>query len=181
MAKEVRELIRRMSFENPLWGATKIHGELLKLGIEVAQSTVSIFKVPRRWPALADLEELPSQSNGGNCRDRPLCGSDDCVSPTVRIACSWPQEATAVVVCGDPANPSRAAQRPTSAALGASPFLPHIIVTKYRRNADAILHDVAAILLAHALCPSSKGVTALRLSWRHPCQPLVLHVRAHRT
>jgi hypothetical protein len=36
-----------MSFENPLWGATKIHGELLKLGIEVAQSTVSIYMVPR--------------------------------------------------------------------------------------------------------------------------------------
>ncbi len=37
-AKEVRDLIRRMSFENPFWGATKIHGELLKLGIQVAQS-----------------------------------------------------------------------------------------------------------------------------------------------
>ena len=33
IAREVRELIRRMSFENSLWGATKIHGELLKLGI----------------------------------------------------------------------------------------------------------------------------------------------------
>src|SRR5947209_14239202 len=48
IAREVRELIRRMSFENPLWGATKIHGELLKLGIDVAQSTVSIYMVPRR-------------------------------------------------------------------------------------------------------------------------------------
>src|SRR5437660_8117336 len=38
IAKEVRDLIRRMSFENPFWGATKIHGELLKLGIQVAQS-----------------------------------------------------------------------------------------------------------------------------------------------
>jgi hypothetical protein len=37
---EVRSLIRRMSVENPLWGAPRIHGELLKLGIEVAQSTV---------------------------------------------------------------------------------------------------------------------------------------------
>jgi len=36
----VRDLIRRMSFEKPLWGAPKIHGELLKLGINVAQSTV---------------------------------------------------------------------------------------------------------------------------------------------
>ena len=44
----VRDLIRRMSFENPLWGAPKIHGELLKLGIEVAQSTVSIYMVSRR-------------------------------------------------------------------------------------------------------------------------------------
>jgi hypothetical protein len=47
IGKEVRDLIRRMSFENPLWGATKIHGELLKLGIEVAQSTVSIYMVLR--------------------------------------------------------------------------------------------------------------------------------------
>jgi transposase InsO family protein len=37
-----------MSLENPFWGATKIHGELLKLGIDVAQSTVSIYMVPRR-------------------------------------------------------------------------------------------------------------------------------------
>ena len=34
--KEVRDLIRRMSFENPLWGAPHIHGELLKLGFDVA-------------------------------------------------------------------------------------------------------------------------------------------------
>jgi hypothetical protein len=47
IAQEVRDLIRRMSLENPLWGATKIHGELLKVGIEVAQSTVSIYMVPR--------------------------------------------------------------------------------------------------------------------------------------
>src|SRR5260370_22934070 len=43
IGKEVRDLIRRMSCEHPLWGAPKIHGELLKLGIEVAQSTVSSY------------------------------------------------------------------------------------------------------------------------------------------
>jgi hypothetical protein len=38
---ELRALIRRMSIENPLWGAPRIHGELLKLGFEVAQSSVA--------------------------------------------------------------------------------------------------------------------------------------------
>src|SRR5436853_6925315 len=52
ISKEVRDLIRRMSFENPLWGAPRIHGELLKVGIDVAQSTVAIYMVPRREPLL---------------------------------------------------------------------------------------------------------------------------------
>jgi transposase InsO family protein len=47
---EVRSLIRRMSMENPLWGAPRIHGELLKLGIEVAQSTVAKYMAKRRRP-----------------------------------------------------------------------------------------------------------------------------------
>ena len=37
---EIRQLIRDMSTANPLWGAPRIHGELLKLGIEVGQTTV---------------------------------------------------------------------------------------------------------------------------------------------
>ena len=48
IGKEVRDLIRRMSFENPLWGAPRIHGELLRLGFDVAQSTISKYMVPRR-------------------------------------------------------------------------------------------------------------------------------------
>ena len=40
-------LIRRISYENPLWGAPRIHGELLKLGFRVAQSTVSKYMLPR--------------------------------------------------------------------------------------------------------------------------------------
>ena len=42
---ELRVLIRRMSLENPLWGAPRIHGELLKLGFEVAQSSVAKYMV----------------------------------------------------------------------------------------------------------------------------------------
>jgi transposase InsO family protein len=41
--RSLRDLIRRMSQENPLWGASRIHGELLMLGFEVAQSTVSKY------------------------------------------------------------------------------------------------------------------------------------------
>ena len=50
----VRDLIHRMSKENPQWGASRIHGELLILGFEVAQSTVSKYMVRGGTP--------PSQS-----------------------------------------------------------------------------------------------------------------------
>ena len=43
MSTEIRDLIRRMSLANPLWGAPRIHGELLKLGIEVSQATVGRY------------------------------------------------------------------------------------------------------------------------------------------
>jgi hypothetical protein len=47
---DVRELIRTMSEGNPLWGAPRIHGELLKLGIEVSQASVAKYMVRRRQP-----------------------------------------------------------------------------------------------------------------------------------
>ena len=45
---EIRTLIRRIASENPTWGAPRIHGELLKLGFEVAQATVSRYMPLRR-------------------------------------------------------------------------------------------------------------------------------------
>src|SRR5437868_6293982 len=50
LAADLRALIRRMSAENPLWGAPRIHGELLKLGFEVAQSSVAKYMVKRCGP-----------------------------------------------------------------------------------------------------------------------------------
>src|SRR5207249_4438749 len=47
---DLRALIRRMSVDNPLWGAPRIHGELLKLGFEVTQSSVAKYMVKRSWP-----------------------------------------------------------------------------------------------------------------------------------
>src|SRR5919198_1294926 len=50
VATELRDLIRRMSQANPLWGAPRIHGELLKLGIQVAPSTVAKYLCRHRKP-----------------------------------------------------------------------------------------------------------------------------------
>ena len=47
---DLRALIRRMSVDNPLWGAPRIHGEPLKLGFEVAQSSVAKYMVKRYGP-----------------------------------------------------------------------------------------------------------------------------------
>jgi transposase InsO family protein len=51
---EIRELVRKMSRANPLWGAPRVHGELLKLGFEISQATVSKYMLRRR--------DLPSQT-----------------------------------------------------------------------------------------------------------------------
>jgi transposase InsO family protein len=43
VSSETRALIRKMAHENPLWGAPRIHGELLKLGVQVSQATVAKY------------------------------------------------------------------------------------------------------------------------------------------
>ena len=47
---DIRDLIRTISRDNPLWGAPRIHGELLKLGIDIAQSTVAKYMSRRHGP-----------------------------------------------------------------------------------------------------------------------------------
>src|SRR6202045_3632292 len=54
VAPEIRKLIREMSIANPLWGAPRIHGEILKLGIDIGQTSVAKYMVRGRRP--------PSQS-----------------------------------------------------------------------------------------------------------------------
>ena len=56
---ELRILIRRMSIENPLWGAPRIHGELLKLGFEVAQSSVAKY--------MSNGQGRPARGGGPSC------------------------------------------------------------------------------------------------------------------
>jgi len=73
----LRDLIRRMSSENPLWGASRIHGELLMLGFEVAQSTVSKY--------MARPSKLPSQPWKTFLRNHAeaIAAIDMCVVPTL--------------------------------------------------------------------------------------------------
>ena len=47
---EIRDVVRTISRDNPLWGAPRIHGELLKLGIDIPQSTVAKYMLRRRDP-----------------------------------------------------------------------------------------------------------------------------------
>jgi transposase InsO family protein len=77
IAGDLRTLIGRMSIENPLWGAPRIHGELLKLGFDVAQSTVGKYMVKRSGP--------PSQGWGTFLRNHApdIAAMDLFVVPTL--------------------------------------------------------------------------------------------------
>ena len=50
VSEEIRQLIRDMSIANPLWGAPRIHGELLKIGIDVSQTSVAKYMARKRGP-----------------------------------------------------------------------------------------------------------------------------------
>ena len=74
---EVRNLIREMSRVNGLWGAPRIHGELLKLGIEVAQSTVAKYMIKRpRRPGQSWATFLRNHTDG-------IAAADLFVVPTI--------------------------------------------------------------------------------------------------
>jgi putative transposase len=84
--KEVRELIRTMSRENPIWGAPRIYGELLKLGIEISETSVSKYMGRRRKPPSQTWEDLPRES----CEESGVGGllrrADDPVPDSVRVS-----------------------------------------------------------------------------------------------
>ena len=92
LAAEFRELIRQMSIANPLWGAPRIHGELLKLGVDVGLTSVAKYIVRNRRPPSARLENLSSQSCRRHCSDGHVRRTDGLVSIAVRApdpaACS---------------------------------------------------------------------------------------------
>jgi hypothetical protein len=79
VSREVRDLIRRMSRQNPFWGVPHIHGGLLKLGIEIGETAVAKYMVRHRKP--------PSQtwSTFLNNRVKTLVSVDFFTVPTIRF------------------------------------------------------------------------------------------------
>ena len=68
--QDVRDLIRRISQDNPLWGAPRVHGELRLLGIEVSQATVAKYMIRRRKPPSQSWRTfLRNQAPGLACVD----------------------------------------------------------------------------------------------------------------
>src|ERR1700704_1493765 len=83
VAPEIRKLIREMSIANPLWGAPRIHGELLKLGIDIGQTSVANGQATR--PAIPRLEDVPSQSCRRHRRDGYVRRTDNLISSALQL------------------------------------------------------------------------------------------------
>ena len=81
--RELRDLIQRMCKENPLWGAPRIHGELLKLGFNVAQSTVSKYMLKHPGlPGQSWKTFLRNHANG-------IASIDFLIVPTIGFRCLY--------------------------------------------------------------------------------------------
>ena len=89
---EIRKLIREMSIANPLWGAPRIHGELLKLGIDIGQTSEAKYMLRRRGPPSQGWKIfLRNQADGIVAMDRVR--SADCLVPVIVWALdhgAWP-------------------------------------------------------------------------------------------
>ena len=87
---ELRALIRQMSTENQLWGAPRIHGELLKLGFSVAQSTVGNCMVKRRGQNASFIEQgCADFSSDSTDRNHSFTPDPRRASPSLRSGLSF--------------------------------------------------------------------------------------------
>jgi len=98
---EIRRLIREMSLANRLWGAPRIHGELLKLGIEVAQSTVAKY-MARRGRGRSQTSKTFLHNHAAGHRRHRLSGcADNRLQVAVRPGHPHAPAATADITHGD--------------------------------------------------------------------------------
>ena len=81
---DIRDLIRTISRDNPLWGAPRIHGELLKLGIDIAQSTVAKYMSRRHGPRSPGWQAFLRNHTAHIARHRSVRRSDGRVQSALR-------------------------------------------------------------------------------------------------
>ena len=87
VSADVRALIKLMAEANPTWGAPRIHSELLKLGIEISERTVSRLMPRQRKPPSQTWRTAPRQPLQRAGLDRLLHCADSDVSRAVRARC----------------------------------------------------------------------------------------------
>jgi hypothetical protein len=85
--KQVRALIFRMVAENPTWGAPRIHGELLMLGFDISERTISRWmkRGPRGPGPAKRWLGLPAEPSRGDCRDGFLHRPNDHIRRALRL------------------------------------------------------------------------------------------------
>ena len=92
VSRETRELIRQISRATLLWGAPRIHGELLKLGIEISQATVAKYMVRQRKPLRRGGAPFLRPHSADSC-NRFFGSNDVKLSPVVCVCSLGPPRA----------------------------------------------------------------------------------------
>jgi hypothetical protein len=87
IAVDLRALIRRMSVENLLWGAPRIHGELLKLGFAVAQSTVAKYMAGKAGPSGQRWSTFLRNHSSRRCDSNGAPHPISCATTSAPTAC----------------------------------------------------------------------------------------------
>lgn len=86
LSPEVRELIARISRDNPLWGTERIRGELLMLAIVISNRSIRRYRW--RWSQArekSELENVPAQPDQGHLGGGPIRGPDDRIPNLIRV------------------------------------------------------------------------------------------------
>src|SRR5438309_1125091 len=163
-----------MSLADPFWGAPRIHGELLKLGVDVGQTSVAKYMAPRRRPPSQGWRTFLLNHADGIASDRPVRGSDDLISAAIRIARSWTRPAANYVAWRHRASHCRMDRSPNhgglrlggSADLSGSrsgPRLRRGIYPTHSSDGHSRQTDSAAISLAERLCGTTDRLDQTRM------------------
>src|SRR5712664_903139 len=174
---EIRRLIREMSIANPLWGAPRIHGELLKLGIAIGQTSVAKYQIygQAKRSAVPRVEDVPPQSCRRHRRDGSVRRADNLVPPALWFVDHGAWQTTGHMVRSNNASDRGMDRKPVHRSLrmgaASSPlsdprsrwsvwrsFHPTTSVNGHSRSADA-----AAFPMAKRICRTADRFDPTRM------------------